>query len=102
MFVFEDIAVLDDRSMQRVVRELDSKDMALALKSVTEELREKFFSNMSQRAAEMLKEEISLGGQVRMKNVEEAQGRIVEVVKRLEDSDEIIISRGEGSDDALV
>jgi flagellar motor switch protein FliG len=102
MFVFEDIAMLDERAMQRVVRELDSKDMALALKSVPEELREKFFSNMSQRAAEMLKEEISLGGQVRMKNVEEAQGRIVEVVKRLEDSDEIIISRGDGGDDALV
>ena len=101
MFVFEDIALLDERSMQRVVRELDSKDMALALRTIPDELREKFFSNMSARASDMLKDEISLGGQVRQKNVEEAQGRIVEVIKRLEDQDEIIISRG-GSDDVLV
>jgi flagellar motor switch protein FliG len=101
MFVFEDIGLLDDRSMQRVVRELDAKDMALALRTVSEDLREKFFANMSARASEMLKDEISIGGQVKQKNVEAAQGRIVEVVKRLEDEDEIVINRG-GSDDVLV
>jgi len=101
MFVFEDLALLDDRSMQRVVRELDSKDMALALRTTTEEVKEKFFLNMSQRAAEMLREEMSLTAQVRMKNVEEAQSRIVEIVRRLEDQDEIVINRG-GSEDALV
>jgi flagellar motor switch protein FliG len=101
MFVFEDIALLDDRSMQRVVRELDTKDMALALRGIPDELRDKFFSNMSARAAEMLRDEISLGGQVKQKNVEEAQGRIVEAIKRLEDADEIVINRG-GSDDVLV
>lgn len=101
MFVFEDVALLDDRAMQRVIRELDAKDMALALRTAPDPLRDKFFSNMSQRAAEMLKEEMGLAGQVRMKNVEEAQGRIVEVIKRLEDQDEIVISRG-GADDALV
>jgi flagellar motor switch protein FliG len=101
MFVFEDIALLDDRSMQRVVRELDAKDMALALRTVPDELRDKFFANMSSRAADMLRDEISLGGQVKQKNVEEAQGRIVEVVKRLEDQDEIVINRG-GADDAFV
>jgi flagellar motor switch protein FliG len=101
MFVFEDISLLDDRSMQRVVRELDSKDIALALRTTTEEVKQGFFRNMSTRAAEMLKEEMSLAGRVRMKNVEEAQGRIVEVIKRLEDQDEIVINRG-GGDDALV
>jgi flagellar motor switch protein FliG len=101
MFVFEDISLLDDRAMQRVIREIDTKDLALALRGVNEELKAKFFQNMSQRAAEMLRDEMTVAGQVRMKNVEEAQGRIVEVVKRLEDQDEIIINRG-GSDDALI
>lgn len=101
MFVFEDIVLLDDRSMQRVVRELDSKDMALALRGVNEALRNKFFNNMSQRAADMLREEMSLSGQVRMKTVEEAQGRIVDLIKKLEDNDEININRG-GTEDAFV
>ncbi len=96
MFVFE------DRSMQRVIRELDQKDMALALRSATESVREKFFANMSQRAADTLREEMSLSGQVRLKHVEEAQARIVGVIKQLEDRDEIVINRGEGSDDALI
>jgi flagellar motor switch protein FliG len=100
MFVFEDISLLDDRSMQRLMKDVDSKDLALALKNVGEELRQQFFRNMSQRAADTLREEMALGGQVRMKNVEEAQGRVVEIVKRLEDSDEIIINRG--GDDGLV
>jgi len=101
MFVFEDIALIDDRSMQRIIRELDTKDIAFALRTATEEVKQRFFGNMSQRAAEMLREEMSLTTQVRMKNVEEAQGRIVEVIKRLEDEDEIVISRG-GADDVLV
>jgi flagellar motor switch protein FliG len=101
MFVFDDIAVLDDRAMQRVIRELDAKDMALALRPATEALRLKFFQNMSQRAAEMLREEMSMAGQVRMKAVEEAQQRIIDSIKKLEDSDEISINRG-GSEDAFV
>ncbi len=101
MFVFEDIALIDDRSMQRIIRELDTKDIALALRTATEDVKQRFFGNMSQRAAEMLREEMSLTTQVRIKNVEEAQGRIVEVIKRLEDADEIVISRG-GADDVLV
>lgn len=101
MFVFEDIALIDDRSMQRIIRDLDTKDIALALRTVSEDLKQRFFGNMSQRAAEMLQEEMGLATQVRMKNVEEAQGRIVEAIKRLEDQDEIVINRG-GSDDALV
>lgn len=94
MFVFEDIGLLDERSMQRLVREIDNKDLALALRNVDEELRSKFFRNMSSRAAEMLRDEMAVAGQVRIKNIEEAQGRIVEIVKRLEDADEIVIIRG--------
>jgi flagellar motor switch protein FliG len=101
MFVFDDIAVLDDRAMQRVIRELDAKDMALALRPATEALRLKFFQNMSQRAAEMLREEMSMAGQVRMKAVEEAKQRIIDSIKKIEDSDEISINRG-GSEDAFV
>src|ERR1035437_191485 len=101
MFVFDDIVLLDDRSMQRVIRELDSKDMALALRPATEPLRLKFFQNMSQRAAEMLREEMGLPGQVRMKAVEEAQQRIIDIIKKLEDEDQITINRG-GTEDAFV
>jgi flagellar motor switch protein FliG len=100
MFVFEDIKLLDDRAMQRLLKEVDTKDLALALRAVDDELKNLFFRNMSQRAAETLREEMDLAGQVRLKNVEEAQGRIVEIVKRLEDGDEIVISRG--GDDGLV
>jgi flagellar motor switch protein FliG len=101
MFVFDDIVLLDDRAMQRVIRELDAKDMALALRPATEQLRLKFFQNMSQRAAEMLREEMGITGQVRMKAVEEAQQRIIDSIKKLEDSDEISINRG-GTEDAFV
>jgi flagellar motor switch protein FliG len=94
MFVFEDIKLLDDKSMQRLIREIDTKDIALALRRADDELKAKFFGNMSSRAAEMLRDEMSMGGQVRLKNIEEAQGRIIDVVKRLEQSDEIIIIRG--------
>ena len=102
MFVFEDIVQLDDRSMQRVIRELDPKDVALALRGVSPEVKDKFLKNMSQRAAEMLKEEMGLAQGVRMKNVEEAQGRIVAVIKNLESQDEIVIQRGDSGDDVLV
>jgi flagellar motor switch protein FliG len=102
MFTFEDIALLDDRSMQRLLRDLDQKDLALALRDerIPSDLKAMFFRNMSQRAADMLNDEMSVAGQVRRKNVEEAQGRIVEVVKRLEEADEIIINRG-GDDGAF-
>ncbi len=98
MFVFEDVLKLDDRAMQIVVRNVDTKDLALALRNVHENVREHFLANMSQRAAEMLTEEMSLTAQVRLKNVEEAQQRIVEVIKRLEEQDEIVIDRGDGGD----
>jgi flagellar motor switch protein FliG len=100
MFVFEDIENLDDRSVQRLLKDVEQKDLALALRNVSPELKAKFFNNMSTRAAEILREEMAVGGPVRVKNVEEAQGRIVEVVRRLEESDEIIINRG--GDDGLL
>ena len=78
MFVFEDVVMLDDRAMQRVIREVDTKDLALALRSTNDYVKDVFFRNMSQRAAETLREEMSLSAQVRLKNVEEAQSRIVE------------------------
>jgi len=94
MFTFDDLALLDDRSIQRVLRDVDMRDLALALKAAKDDLRERIFSNMSSRAAEMLREEISYLGPVRIRNVEEAQQRIVTVVRRLEEAEEIVIDRG--------
>jgi flagellar motor switch protein FliG len=101
MFVFEDLLSLDDRSVQLVLRNVDSKDLALALKGASEELREKIFRNMSQRAAEALREDLQLMGPVRRRDVEEAQGRIVGVVRQLEESGQIVIGRG-GQEDVLL
>jgi flagellar motor switch protein FliG len=95
MFTFDDLIVIDDRSIQRILRDIDSKDLALALKAARDDLKQLIFSNMSTRAAEMLKEEMEFLGPVRIRNVEEAQQRIVTVVRRLEESEEIVISRGE-------
>jgi len=101
MFVFEDLLSLDDRSVQLVLRNVDSKDLAMALKGASEELREKIFRNMSQRAAEALREDLQLMGPVRRRDVEEAQGRIVGVVRQLEESGQIVIARG-GQEDVLL
>jgi flagellar motor switch protein FliG len=101
MFVFEDLLSLDDRSVQLVLRNVDSKDLALALKGASEELRDKIFRNMSQRAAEALREDLQLMGPVRRRDVEEAQGRIVNVVRQLEESGQIVIARG-GQEEVLV
>jgi flagellar motor switch protein FliG len=95
MFTFDDLIQIDDRSIQRILRDIDSKDLALALKAAKDDLKQLIFSNMSTRAAEMLKEEMEFLGPVRIRNVEEAQQRIVTVVRRLEESEEIVISRGE-------
>jgi len=98
MFVFEDIVLLDDRSLQLVLREIDSKDLALALKASSNEVAGKVYKNMSKRAAEMLREEIEYMGPVRIRDVEEAQQKIVNVIRRLEESGEIIVSRGKGDE----
>jgi flagellar motor switch protein FliG len=101
MFVFEDVLLIDDRSMQRVLKEIDTKELAMALKGASEELQIKFFRNMSSRAAEMIKEDMEYMGPVRLKDVEEVQQRIVDVIRRLEEDGEIVIS-GRGGDEEIV
>jgi len=100
MFIFEDINSLDNASIQRIIREVDSKDLALALKGASEEVRERIFRNVSKRAAEMLREDLEFMGPVRLREVEEAQQRIVAVIRRLDETGEIILARG--GDDAIV
>ena len=99
--VFEDILLLDDRSIQRVLREVENADLELALKSATEEVQNVIFRNLSKRLAAMIKEDMDFMGPVRMKDVEEAQQKIVGIIRRLEDSAEIVISRG-GGDEIVV
>ncbi len=101
MFVFEDILLLDDRAIQRVLRDVDNNDLAIACKGSTEEVQNAIFSNMSKRLAEMIREDMEFMGPVRMKDVEEAQQKIVNIIRKLEDSAEIVISRG-GGDDIVV
>ena len=101
MFIFEDIITMDDRSIQLVLREVESKDLALALKGSSEEVGNKIKKNMSKRAGEMLEEEITFLGPVRLRDVEEAQQRIVNTIRRLEEAGEIVISRG-GGDEIIV
>lgn len=101
MFVFEDIVKLDDRSVQRVLKEIDSKDLALAIKTASEDVAQKIFNNMSKRASEIIKEDIEFMGPVRLREVEEAQSKIVNEIRRLEDAGEIVIARG-GEDDVIV
>lgn len=101
MFVFEDILSLDDKSIQRVLREVDNNELALALKGSTEEVQNVIFNNLSKRLAVMIREDMEFMGPVRLKDVEEAQQKIVNVIRKLEDSAEIIISRG-GGDEIVV
>lgn len=101
MFVFEDIIKMDDRSIQLVLREVDSKDLSVALKGSSEDVSVKIKKNMSKRAAQMLEEEMAFLGPVRLRDVEVAQQRIVNIIRRLEDYGEIIISRG-GGDELIV
>ena len=100
MFVFEDVITLDDVSIQRVLREVESKDLALALKGCSEEVANAIFRNQSKRAAASLKEDIEFLGPVRLMDVEKAQQKIVSIIRRLEDAGEIIVSRG--GEDAIV
>jgi len=93
MFVFEDIASLDDRSVQLVLRQVDSKELAVALKGVRSEVRNVIMRNMSERAAANLSDEIDMLGPVRIKTVEEAQGAIVRVVRALEESGQLVLTR---------
>lgn len=100
MFVFEDILTLDDNSIRRVLREVDLKDLALALKAASEEVANRIYRNLSKRAGEMLREDIEYMGPARLRDVEEAQQRIVQIIRRLDEAGEIIIARG--GEDAIV
>ncbi|MDR0598195.1 MAG: flagellar motor switch protein FliG [Treponema sp.] len=101
MFVFEDIVMLDDRAIQRVMREVDSQELSKALKSVDTEVQDKIFRNMSKRAAQMLKEDMEFMGPVRLKDVEESQQKIVSIIRHLEETGEIVVARA-GEDELVV
>ncbi|QEK12279.1 flagellar motor switch protein FliG [Crassaminicella thermophila] len=101
MFVFEDIAALDSTSIQRFIRDVDNNELAVALKGATEEVQDIIFSNMSKRMAEMIKEDMEFMGPVRLRDVEEAQQKIVNTIRKLEEAGEIVISRG-GGDEIIV
>ena len=101
MFVFEDIVTLDNRAIQRVIRDCENEDLMLALKVSSDEVKEIVFKNMSTRMADTFKEEMEYMGPVRLRDVEEAQSRIVAIIRRLEEAGEIVIARG-GGDDIIV
>lgn len=101
MFVFEDILSLDDKTIQRVLRDVDNNDLGIALKGTSEEVQNVIFNNLSKRLAAMIREDMDFMGPVRMKDVEEAQQKIVNIIRRLEDTGEIIIARG-GGDEIVV
>jgi len=101
MFVFEDVLALDDRSIQRILREVDNNELGIALKGSGEEVQNVIFNNLSKRLAQMIKEEMEFMGPIRLKDVEEAQQKIVNIIRKLEDAGEIVISRG-GGDEIIV
>ena len=102
MFVFEDILLVNDKGIQLVLKEIENEELALALKTATEELRDKIFRNMSERASQLIKEDMEYMGPVRVSDVEGAQQKIVDVVRRLEDSGELIISGRGGEKEMIV
>ncbi|MDR1520809.1 MAG: flagellar motor switch protein FliG [Planctomycetota bacterium] len=101
MFVFEDIILVNDKGIQSMLREVENDELAIALKTASESMQEKIFKNMSTRAAEMIRENMEFMGPVRLADVEQAQQRIVDIVRRLEETGEVIIS-GRGGDDNVV
>lgn len=93
IFVIDDLALMDDRSIQKILRELEMEDLAKALKGVAQEVQDKVFRNMSKRAATLLKEDMGYMGPVRVKDVNEAQQKIVSVFRKLEERGEIVVAR---------
>ena len=102
LFTFEDVVKLDDRSIQMVLKEVDQKDLAIALRGVSDDVKHRIFANMSERGAELLKEEIDFQPPQRRRVIEESQGRIVGAVRRLEEAGAIVLSRGAGGEDQMV
>ncbi len=101
MFVFEDIVLLDDRSIQKVLREVDTQELAKALKGVDAEVQEKIFRNMSKRAASLLREDMDFMGPIRLRDVEESQQKIVNIIRKLEDAGDIVVARA-GEEELVV
>jgi flagellar motor switch protein FliG len=101
MFVFEDIVLLDDRSIQKVLREVDTQDLAKALKGVDAEVQEKIYRNMSKRASALLREDMDFMGPIRLRDVEESQQKIVNIIRKLEESGDIIVARA-GEEELVV
>jgi flagellar motor switch protein FliG len=101
MFLFDDIIMIDDRGIQRILRDVDKRDLTLALKASDDKIRTKIFKNMSERASQVIKEELEFMGPIKLKEVEMAQMRIVDVIKKLEEQDEISIG-GRGKEDVFV
>jgi flagellar motor switch protein FliG len=102
MFVFEDIMMVNDKGIQSMLKEVDNEDLALALKTASQDLKDKIFKNMSERAAQLIKEDMEYMGPVRVSDVEAAQQKVVDVVRRLEESGEIIISGRGGEKDLII
>jgi len=98
MFVFDDIAKLTDREIQMILREVDTKDLAVALKGGSEELQDRIFGNVSERVGTMIKEEMEFSGPVRMSDVEDVQLRVVQTVRQLEEAGQVTIVRGDSTD----
>ncbi len=102
MFVFDDLVLLDDRSVQRLLKEVETKDLAVALKAASDEVKNKIFTNVSERVSMMIKEEMEFMGPMRLSDVEAAQQRIVETIRRLEEEGQIVISGRGGKEDIVV
>lgn len=102
MFVFEDILKMDDRSVQRFIRDCDTKDIVFALKNASDEMKDTFFRNMSKRMADTVRSDMEVAQNVRLKEVEEAQQHIVNLIRKLEEQGEVIISKGGGDDEIIV
>jgi flagellar motor switch protein FliG len=102
MFVFDDLVLLDDRSIQRLLKEVETKDLSIALKAASEEVKAKIYSNVSERVSVMIKEEMEFMGPMRLSDVEAAQQRIVEAVRRLEEEGQIVVSGRGGKEDVIV
>jgi flagellar motor switch protein FliG len=101
MFVFENILLVNDKGIQKVLKEVDNEELSLSLKTASEELRDKIFRNMSDRAMQLIQEDMEFMGPVRVSDVESAQQKIVDVVRRLEDAGELIIS-GRGTEKEMI
>ena len=102
MFLFEDIINIQDKDIQKILREVERKDLAIALKTANDELKNKIFKNMSERAADLLREELEFMGMIKLKEVEAAQARIINVIKSLEEAGEVVLNTRGNSEDVYV